>query len=249
VNAREYEQMYQAEESHWWYLALHELILHFVATEYAQRGQMQIFDAGCGTGRLCQLMQPYGTVSGCDISPQAIAMASQRGVTSISIQNLNDLCLEPNHYDLITCIDVLYHRWITDDIAVMTNLRSALKPGGILITNLVAWPFLYSDHDVAVYTRERYTLPLLQKRLHTAGFDIERLTYRVGLLFLPIAAYRLLSRRPDHTVKDAEVTSDVHLPHPWLNRLLLTLMRLENRLLMNGALPCGTSLFAVARKQ
>lgn len=249
MNAREYELMYQAEESHWWYRSLHELILHFVAAEHARRGPMQIFDAGCGTGRLCQLMQPYGIVSGCDLSPEAIALAGQRGLTAISVQDLNHLQLEPNRYDLITCIDVLYHRWITDDIAVMTALRAALKPGGMLITNLVAWPFLYSDHDVAVYTRERYTLPLLQQRLQVAGFAIDRLTYRVGLLFPPIAAYRLLSRRPDRKIKDAEVASDVHLPPPWLNRLLLTLMRLENRLLMHNSLPCGTSLFAVARRQ
>ncbi len=249
MNEREYELMYEAEESHWWYLSLHELILHFVAAESARRGPLQMFDAGCGTGRLCQLMQPYGAVGGCDLSPQAITMAGQRGLTSINCQDLNHLQLEPNRYDLITCIDVLYHRWINDDVAVMAKLYSALKPGGILITNLVAWPFLYSDHDVAVYTRERYTLPLLQQRLHAVGFAIDRLTYRVGLLFPPIAAYRLLSRRPDSNVKDADVASDVHLPPPWLNSLLLTLMRLENRLLMYGSLPCGTSLFAVARRQ
>jgi SAM-dependent methyltransferase len=249
MNHREYALMYQAEEHHWWYVALHELILRYVAAEATQRGRLQIFDAGCGTGRLCQLMQPYGQVSGCDLSEQAIALTRQRGLLHITRQDLNHLHLEPGRYDLITCIDVLYHSWITDDCAVLAKLHEALKPGGVLILNLVAWPFLYSNHDVAVYTRERYTRPVLKERLIAAGFAAERLSYRVSLLFPPIAAYRLLSRRPEASAVATEVASDVHLPPAWLNQLLLTLMRTENALLAHCALPLGTSLFAVARRR
>lgn len=248
MNDREYALMFRAEERHWWYVALHELILHFVATEAARRGGLRIFDAGCGTGRLCQLLQPFGEVSGCDFSPQALELARQRGVTTLCRQDLNRLELAPEQYDIITCIDVLYHQWITDDRAVLARLRTALKPGGMLILNLVAWPFLYSDHDVAVYTRERYTRPVLQDRLLAAGFSIERLSYRVSLLFPPIAAYRLLSRQPDPNAPTTEVASDVQLPPAWLNRTLLALMRTENRLLARHDLPIGTSLFAVARR-
>jgi 2-polyprenyl-3-methyl-5-hydroxy-6-metoxy-1,4-benzoquinol methylase len=248
MNTREYQLMYQAEEHHWWYRALHELILRFVAAEAARRGPLTIFDAGCGTGRLCQLMQPFGNVSGCDLSEQAIELARQRGLEGISRQDLNHLVLESRHYDLITSIDVLYHRWVTDDIAVLARLHDALKPGGILILNLVAWPFLYSDHDVAVHTRERYTRPVLRERLHAAGFTSAQLTYRVSLLFPPIALYRLLTRRPDQTAVTGDVSSDVHLPPAWVNRVLLHLMRAENSLLARYSLPIGTSLFAVARR-
>ncbi len=249
MNDREYALMYQVEEHHWWYRSLHELILSFIAAEAAQRGPLTIFDAGCGTGRLCQLMQPFGTVSGCDLSEQAIALARQRGLANISRQDLNNLNLEPRHYDVITSIDVLYHRWVTNDIAVLARLHDALKPGGILILNLVAWPFLYSDHDVAVHTRERYTRPVLAERLERCGYTLDRLTYRVGFLFPPIAVYRLLSRRPDHGVPATEQASDVHLPPGWLNRILLGLMRAENRLLARHDLPVGTSVFAVARRR
>jgi hypothetical protein len=118
----------------------------------------------------------------------------------------------------------------------------------MLILNLVAWPFLYSDHDVAVHTRERYTRPVLSQRLAAAGFACERLTYRVSLLFPPIALYRLLTRRPDPASTSTDVASDVHLPPAWLNRTLLQMMRAENSLLASCSLPIGTSLFAVARR-
>jgi 2-polyprenyl-3-methyl-5-hydroxy-6-metoxy-1,4-benzoquinol methylase len=248
MNEREYALMYRAEETHWWYVGLHELILHFVAAEAKQRGRLTIFDAGCGTGRLCQLMQAHGAVAGCDLSASALDLARQRGLSDISCQDLNRLELPPATYDVITSIDVLYHRWVTDDVAVLRRLHGALKPGGILILNLVAWPFLYSDHDVAVHTRERYTRPVLRQRLVASGFAIERLTYRVSLLFPPIALYRLLSRRPDPDAPAATVASDVEPPPAGLNRLLLQLMRLENALLAHWSLPVGTSLFAVARR-
>lgn len=38
MNDREYQLMYQAEQHHWWYRALHELILRFVAAEAGWRG-------------------------------------------------------------------------------------------------------------------------------------------------------------------------------------------------------------------
>ena len=248
MNEREYAQMFSVEESHWWYVALHELILHHVAKEAARRGSLQIFDAGCGTGRLCQLMQPLGSVSGCDFSDQALTLARQRGLTDLCQQDLNLLELKPESYDVITSIDVLYHQWITDDVAVLRRLHDGLKPGGVLLLNLVAWPFLYSDHDVAVHTRERYTRPVLRERLTAAGFSIERLSYRVSLLFPPIALYRLLSRRPDPNAAASVVASDVHPPPAWLNRSLLALMRVENYLLSRRDLPLGTSIFAVARR-
>jgi hypothetical protein len=42
--------------------------------------------------------------------------------------------------------------------------------------------------------------------------------------------------------------SDLAPVHPLINRSLLALVRLENRLLRKTSLPFGTSLFVVARK-
>ena len=49
------------------------------------------------------------------------------------------------------------HQAIRDDAPVLATLNRALKPGGALILNLVAFEFLRSPHDLAVHTRERYT--------------------------------------------------------------------------------------------
>lgn len=248
MNAAEYQRMFNAEERHWWYVALHELIISQVAAEAATRGPLQIFDAGCGTGRLAELLAPYGAVSGCDASAAAIAFCRQRRLTSMKEISLQEVTLPANHFDVITCIDVLYHRGIADDVEILAKLRAALKPGGLLIIHLVAGPSLYSSHDVAVHTRERYTRPLLQKRIARAGLLTEKLSYRLTPLFPLIAAWRGLSRKGLARVKEEEVVSDVTLLPAWLNAALLALMRLENKILSYCTLPCGSSLFALCRR-
>lgn len=247
MNEAEYQRMFRVEDRHWWYIALHELVISQVAAEATAKGPLQIFDAGCGTGRLAELLSPYGEISGCDASPLAIAFCRQRGLSSMTQATLQDVTLPANHFDVITCIDVLYHRGIDDDVAVLERLRTALKPGGLLLIHLVAAPALYSSHDLAVHSRERYTRPLLQGRLEQAGLVTERLSYRLFALFPLIAAWRRLRRRePD--VAPSEVVSDLSLPPALINAALLRLMRAENWLLRHVNLPCGSSLLAVCRR-
>ncbi|WP_224960278.1 class I SAM-dependent methyltransferase [Geomonas subterranea] len=245
MNPAEYRVMFEAEETHWWYVGLHELILAHVTREQGRLGRpLRILDAGCGTGRLCQLLAPLGEVEGVDASPEAIRYCRRRGAVA-KRRDLNTLVLEPESYDVITCIDVLYHTGVRSDVEVMKAFRAALRPGGMLVLNLVALEWLRSSHDVAVHTRERYHVPTLSNRLAAAGFIAEKLTFRVGLLFPLIATYRLL-RGAWGRRKGGE--SDVALPSPLVNTLLLRVMRAENALLRRGTLPVGSSLFCVARK-
>lgn len=243
----EYQKMYETEEAHWWYVGLHELILYFVGMERTKRGPLKILDAGCGTGRLCQLMKEFGDVGGCDISGIALELCSKRKISTFPADlDIADLGIE--RYDVITSIDVLYHREIKDGSDVLKSFHKSLKPGGLLILNLPAYNFLKSRHDLAVHTRERYTKSLTINKLKDAGFIIEKATYRIGFLFPFIAIYRSLQRfsmdKPDY-----KAVSDVAMPPQFVNKTLLSLNRLENRLIEKiSNIPFGTSLFVVARK-
>ncbi|QWV94357.1 class I SAM-dependent methyltransferase [Geomonas oryzisoli] len=245
MNPSEYRVMFEAEDTHWWYVGLHELVLAHVTREAGRLGRpLRILDAGCGTGKLCQLLAPLGEVEGVDASPEAIRYSRRRGVAA-RLGDLNALALEPQAYDVITCIDVLYHAKVRSDVEVMKALRQALRPGGMLVLNLVALEWLRSSHDVAVHTRERYREGTLRERLTAAGFDVELLTFRVCLLFPPIAICRLLRGIWGRREGGA---SDVAVPSPFVNALLVRVMRAENALLQRGKLPIGSSLFSVARK-
>jgi SAM-dependent methyltransferase len=248
MNEREYERMFRVEDSHWWYVSLHELILDRVTEEVRSGRTLRLLDAGCGTGRLCSLLEKFGQVEGCDLSQQAIAYSRERGLTAVFCADLNGADLGEERYDVITSIDVLYHRAVADDAAILAKFYRALKPGGLLILNLVAHEFLRSTHDIAVHTRKRYTRKELLPILAEEGFAVERATYRPGFLFIPIACYRLTKRLLPYQREAALVESDVRLPSPLFNRLLLFLARAENHFLRRHSSPFGSSLFITARR-
>ena len=157
MNLAEYRRMFEVEDIHWWYVGLHDLILRSVKMESHLIGRpLQILDAGCGTGRLLQRLSEYGDAEGCDASEEAVRYCHMRGVKA-EVADLNELHLKADSYDVITSIDVLYHAGIKDDVDVLKRFYTGLKPGGVLIINLVAFESLRSSHDIAVHTRERYS--------------------------------------------------------------------------------------------
>jgi len=249
MNPREYRKMYEVEDFHWWYVALHELILAHVRHKRENSSEpLKILDAGCGTGRLMQLMEKFGRVNGFDLAAEALDCCHKRGLKGVFQADLNSITLRASEYDVITSIDTLYHQWVVSERIVLENIYHALKPGGTLILNLVAFEQLRSSHDVAVHTRKRYTRREVLDLLESCGFRARSATYRLGFLFLPIVATRIL-RRALHMDKLPEsVPSDVTVPNPFMNRLLLGLARLENRFLLLGRMPAGSSIFVVADK-
>lgn len=249
MNRNEYVRMYEAEDSHWWYAGLHELILRIIRRESVRLGRpLQILDAGCGTGRLCQLMAAEGhSVEGCDASTIAFDYCSERGVKAFTC-DLNSDSLEIAHYDVITLIDVIYHRNINNDIAVLRNIYSSLKPDGILILQVPAYTWLWSPHDEAVHTARRYTRKTIRRMILSCGFSIEKDTYRVTLLFIPIVLMRLMKKIAGRSGKVSGSASDVKKHSPFLNAVLYMLIRAENSLLAWSSLSFGTSVFAVAQK-
>ncbi len=245
----EYRRMFEAEDRHWWYVSLHELILETIEAEYAAKGPLAMLDAGCGTGRLLQLLETRGTTEGIDASDEAVAFCGKRGLGSVRRENLNTADLGGERFDVITSIDVLYHRDIADEAEVLNRIAAALRPDGIVIVNLPAYEFLRGTHDRAVHTRKRYRRAEVVDLLAAAGLAVERATYRVWLLLPPIVVYRTLGKflAPGGSAGKT-APSDTWLPPDPVNRLLMRLMRCENKLLRYVRLPFGTSVFAVARK-
>jgi len=248
LNPSEYHTLYELEENHWWYRSLHRLILRIVSKEYDRLGSLDMLDAGCGTGRLCQLLAPYGTVLGIDIAAEAIELCHKRGLQNVRKADLNTTGLQHEQYDVITSMDVLYHAAVTDEENILKSLHYSLKPGGMLLINLPAFSFLMSSHDKAIHTRRRYRRPELLAMLKNAGFEIKLCSYRLCALFPLLALYRVAKAGLNRDTPDAQSSSDVKPVNPALNCLLASITKLEDLFMSQFPLPFGLSLFAVARK-
>jgi SAM-dependent methyltransferase len=248
MNRVEYRKMFEAEDRHWWYVSLHELIMRRVRRERERKGGLKVLDAGCGTGRLCELLEGLGDISGCDISETAVRFCHERGMRDIHLADLNEADIGKERFDVITSIDVLYHQGIKDDSRVMEKFYEALKPGGLLVLNLPAFEFLRGPHDVAVRTVRRYTRKGLVRMLEKKGFRVELASYRLGFLFLPVIFYRLLRILSTGDENGEEVASDMWMPNALINAFLLRLSVMENPFIEMSIVPFGTSVFATARR-
>jgi SAM-dependent methyltransferase len=240
----EYYSMYELETSYWWYRVLHELVEFFVKKERKKK-ELLILDAGCGTGRMMEICSKYGNVTGIDFSTDAVALTKRRGIENVSIGDLNDYPLEKESFDIIICLDVLYHSGIHDDLAVAGKFLHGLKQDGILILNLPAFECLRRSHDEVVHTKKRYKKKSFVRDLENRGFSVLRATYRMPALFFIIIISKLITGK--NRKKESE--SDLKEMPRWMNWLLLKLGKIENWWLKTGlTLPAGSSLFIVATK-
>jgi len=244
MDKSEYLRMYTLESNFWWYKVLHELVDSTISKS-KNTEHLTILDAGCGTGKMMEIMVNYGTVSGVDFSADAIGFAKKRGLQNIEIADLNDYNPGNEVYDVIVCLDVLYHSGIQNDLAVIEKLRHALKKNGILILNLPAFEYLKRPHDLMVHTKKRYRKNNFVGELKNIGFSEIHASYRMPHLYFIILTSKLLRGRR----KANESESDLKELPDWLNILLYKFGRIENWWLKKGfGLPVGSSLFVVAKK-
>ncbi len=245
MKSEQYALMRKFEEDFFWFAGLHELVLSLLGKLSLPGKPPKIFDAGCGTGGLLNRMDRIGEAAGMDFSDEALRFCRQRGLTNAVLGNLNDWIPPQDRYDVITCLDVLYHAGVLSDLEVLKKFHEALKPEGAVIINVPAFEVLRRLHDEKVETKKRYRKEELRELLEKAGFEVETLTYRLPALF-PV----LLSRKLLTCFSGSSSGEDIRALPKAVNEGLLKMHRWENRRILDGGTFCfGSSLFAVARKR
>jgi len=242
MEIREYENIYKLGNTYWWYKILDSLIIDTVK-KYSQDKKMNILDAGCGTGRIMEKLNPFGEIEGIDSSPEAIKYCSLRGQKNV-VTNINQWIPQNKKYNLIICLDVLYHETVINVDKVISTFHEALNQNGILIVNLPAFNILKRHHDSVVGGARRFKKSTFSKILINSGFKINTITYRLPILFLVILLTKYIFNKDEQPV-----TSDLQTINSNLNKFLYKFHLLENKLIELGLnIPFGSSLFAVALK-
>ncbi|KPQ39160.1 MAG: phycobiliprotein asparagine N-methyltransferase [Phormidium sp. OSCR] len=112
---------------------------NFCTGRKPQRDDVQILDAGCGTGVGTEYLvhlNPQAQVTGIDLSEEAINVARERCRRSraqrVRLQNLSIYEVDQleTTFDYINCVGVLHH--LPDPIAGIQALANRLKPGGLM---------------------------------------------------------------------------------------------------------------------
>jgi 2-polyprenyl-6-hydroxyphenyl methylase / 3-demethylubiquinone-9 3-methyltransferase len=189
---------------------INPLRLEYITNRAVITGQ-KVLDIGCGGGILCEsLAQQHARVTGIDISPAAIAVATRH-----SQENRLDIHYEisspeqyaqenPEAFDVITCMEMLEH--VPDPEAIVAACAKLIRPGGNLFFStinrtpkawlqaIVAAEYLFNiipagTHEFAKFIRPSELARLCQQHAMTIC-DI------AGIKYLPYIRSCYLTQQP-----------------------------------------------------
>lgn len=239
-----FEVMAAIEREHWWFGAKRALVLQEAARADVDLGGLAI-DVGCGTGAVLEaLASRFGRAVGTDLS----LLAAERAATLVGaasgpvLARAEALPFAVGCAALVTSLDVLEH--LDDDVEALAELGGVVRPGGLIVLAVPAYEWAWSEHDVTLGHRRRYTAGRLKRVVEDAGLECLRVTYFHSWL-APIAF--LMRRTPLRLLVrgDQEEASYVS---PGVNRVFVALTTFERWLIRLVAMPFGLSILLVARR-
>jgi SAM-dependent methyltransferase len=242
----EYQKHYELEENFWWFAGKRSIIKTVLESLFPKEKRPRLLDIGCGTGYNLKFFQTNFDAFGCDISSHALHFARKRNFDKIVQADAGGLPFKDSSFDLVSLLDVLYHKRIENDLAVLNEVHRVLNGEGHVLITDSAFQFLQSQHDLALHTRERYTQKSLRMRLEAADFNIEKISYFNFFLFVFIVLVRLIQRidiRKNETPK-----SNLKPLNPRLNDWLLSVMKLEASIIKYIRFPFGSSVVCLAKR-
>lgn len=207
--------------------------------------QLSVFDVGCGNGVVRRQIERATSwhTDGTDFAMEALKQNGDlRGKTFFyDITECRPELREK--YDVIVLFDVLEH--IKETKPFLESLAFHLKPGGWLIINVPALMVLWSSYDEVQGHYRRYTPKLLASEFKNLPFSSYGIQYW-GLAQVPLLIARkivlafLSSKKKSYSV-------GFHPPAPFINSIMLLIMKLETLLLKKS--PLGTSVMGAFRKE
>jgi len=234
--AREYRDLYRR---HWWWRARERFILDELARRRPGGTWGHILDVGCGGGVFFPELSRLGDVEG--IEPDAALVDPSDPFSARVHVRAFDASFRPGHrYGLMLMLDVLEH--MPDPGAALAHARTLLEPGGVLVATVPAFMLLWTRHDVLNRHYTRYTRARIETLARAAGFEVLDSRYFYHWLF----PAKVVTRASEAVRPSAEPAAP-RVPARWLNSLLYTVSRAEQRWLAALRLPFGSSVLLVAR--
>lgn len=155
----------------------------------------KVVEIGAGTGTFSQLILSAGRASelilfepGANLFPSLQRRFGNDPRVRLRPSSFDPSVLE-EPVDSIVLVNVLEH--ISDDDALLLQMRQSLRPGGRVLLFVPALEWNYGSLDTAFEHHRRYGKSMLRNKLERAGFRVERARY---VNFLGIASWFFAGR-------------------------------------------------------
>ena len=207
-----------------------------------------VMEIGCSSGFLLSDLAnvvPEAILIGADVVKEPLYRLAKTlpGIPLIRFDLLKSP-LPDNIVDVLIMLNVLEH--IEDDITALKKAYNLLKPGGFLLIEVPAGPYLYDSYDKELHHFRRYSTSELHYKMNKAGFNIQRKSHLGFVLFPAFIIAKLLNKwsppkRKQNVVREkAAQTSN--------SRLVRLAMEFESKILSKFQLPCGIRVLITAQR-
>ncbi len=246
-----YQQVFSVQTTHWWGRNRRKLSLDLLKKFGASTGARHL-DIGCGTGQNLRLLDDLNParVVGVDLSPIALEFARKACPQCELVRSdLNhSLPFADQSFDVATIFSVLYHRWVKNELSVLSEARRVLRSGGLLLITEPAFPALAREIDIIDMAARRYRLRPFVDLLREAEFDVLFSNYFTSFgapIILGMNAIKALAAK----TAPAADAADMRPMNPLLNAAFYAAARIEAELVKASVpIPFGTTLICLARR-
>ncbi|MEM1331554.1 MAG: class I SAM-dependent methyltransferase [Planctomycetota bacterium] len=239
-----FEDMARVEDRHWWFAGKRALLQALLRRTGVPDGA-RVLDLGCGTGAtLASLARRYEAI-GVEPDAGARAVCERRGCRVLYGGFPGDLpagALSDAPAQAAILSDVIEH--LDDDAGALRESAALLCPGGVLVVTVPAHPWMWTEHDVALHHRRRYTKRSLREAARTAGLTVQTLTWSNCGMFPLMAAQRVALKAG---VVKGGIPGTTPIPASPVNALFRGVYRAEAMTSGRVPHPFGGSLAAVFR--
>jgi SAM-dependent methyltransferase len=213
-------------------------------------------DLGGGCGGWIRYLKDHGPglfaeLALADSSIPALTLAANVVGSAVKRYQVDLLSLPwRGRWDVAFLLDVLEH--IPDDVEVLRQIRTALRPGGLLLVTTPALDFFRTYNDDLIHHVHRYSRKDFSKLATSSGLELCFARYFMFFLSPLLLLSRIrspdLRRMTEEQIREHLMRS--HRVPSWpVNQALRFVFSLETPLGVWLPFPWGTSILAVLRKE
>jgi SAM-dependent methyltransferase len=258
-DSRGFNLLRDMQSRHFWYQGRHRFLLRalklHLPKSFEKEKALTAIDLGGGCGGWIAFLQRhlpnrFKELALSDSSLRALELAGPLVGEDVPRYQTDLLRLGwRDRWDAAFLLDVLEH--IPQDAEVLSQIRQALKPGGMLFVTTPALKCFWSYNDEIFHHVRRYTKRDFARLADTAGLHLLRASYFMFFLS-PLLWLSRLKRFDLANMNENEIWALVERTHrgpfPPVNTLMKFIFDLETAVGFWLPFPWGTSILGVFQK-